>query len=121
MLFRPPLYAGVMFSLHLTKKSLRIPIHEGDNLTAGAGGCGAEVIAAGAGGDVLGHSPRHSVGVVDVRSHIAEVAAGDGGRAIGPPQEGDGLAAGQHCIGANVVAVVPVVMPSETAQRIASA
>ncbi len=62
---RPLFIWGSLFRWGL----LRVPIHKGHDLGAGAGGSGAKAVAASAGGDALGHGPRHSVSIGAYSSH----------------------------------------------------
>lgn len=55
------------------KKSI-CSIHKGYDLCAGAGGIGAEIITAGAGGDVLHGAPLDALEIVGVGRNIGEGA-----------------------------------------------
>ena len=58
-----------MFSLYLAENLFCVPIQEGHDLGAGAVRIRAERGGAGAGGDALGHGPRHSVSIGAYSSH----------------------------------------------------
>ncbi len=96
-------------------------IQERHDLRAGAGCIRAERCGAGAGGNTLGNCPSYCISIVSVRIHVGKAAAGDSRVPAARYRKVTVWARVTVISGAKVVALVPEVMPFETAQRTASA
>ena len=104
-------------------EKLLMPYHDTGTtrLAAGAGCIRAERGRARTCSNILRNRPLDSRRIVSVCRYVGKrAAAGNGRGAVRTVQERYGLAAGNGCVRADVVALVPLVMPFSTAHRTAS-